>query len=229
MKCDNCDNEATVHEVMIKGGQKVEKHLCEHCALKQGVGVQAAPLGKLLTQFITAHGQVVVGGGTGAGRGGAGPGPCPGCGLSFAQFRKTGLLGCPDCYEAFAEQLTPLFERAHEGAVHHVGKAPPQFGQAGPGAPLGGGRIGRHVAEEEERRERARRQHEEQEARRARVATLKRRLDEAVAAEQYERAARLRDELGRLTDGAGGGGAEDGGSEEGGEEGGVDEGGGADG
>jgi protein arginine kinase activator len=29
MKCDNCNKTATVHLTEIKGGKKIEKHLCE--------------------------------------------------------------------------------------------------------------------------------------------------------------------------------------------------------
>jgi protein arginine kinase activator len=201
MKCDTCENEATVHEVMIKGGKKVEKHLCERCAVREGMQPPpAATLGaQVVTQFVLAHGQAVAGGkGTERKGGAAAALMCETCGLSFAQFRQTGLLGCPECYEAFAEPLKPLLARAHEGGTHHVGKAPPDTtkgdGEVGPG-----GRMGSQAAAltTSARREEARRRQEEESARRARIATLKRRLAEAVAAEQYERAAQLRDELQR--------------------------------
>ena len=29
MKCDRCDNDSTVHEVTVRNGVKVEKHLCK--------------------------------------------------------------------------------------------------------------------------------------------------------------------------------------------------------
>ncbi len=208
MKCDHCDNEATVHEVMIMGGKKVEKHLCERCAVREGMQPPpAATLGaQVVSQFVLAHGQAAAGG---AGKkrkpAGAAASICSTCGLSFAQFRQAGVLGCPDCYEAFADALGPLLARAHEGGTHHVGKAPPA------GSAAVGGRLGRDSAHAAAMRKvEARKREEEAEAQLARIATLQRRLAEAVAAEQYERAAQLRDELQQAMDqareaGAGGG------------------------
>ena len=42
MKCDNCNNPATVHLTEIKHGKKIEKHLCEQCAAQnEGLPVKA--------------------------------------------------------------------------------------------------------------------------------------------------------------------------------------------
>ena len=40
-----------------------------------------------------------------------------------ADFRKTGRLGCADCYEAFAEELGPMLHNMHR-ANQHTGKIP---------------------------------------------------------------------------------------------------------
>ncbi len=48
---------------------------------------------------------------------------CPNCGMTLAEFRQRGRLGCSKCYEAFAQQLEDLCERIH-GAVQHVGRLP---------------------------------------------------------------------------------------------------------
>ncbi len=45
MKCDHCENEATVHEVTRKSGVTIEKHLCEKCAASGGVSIEpSSPL-----------------------------------------------------------------------------------------------------------------------------------------------------------------------------------------
>lgn len=46
---------------------------------------------------------------------------CPGCGLRVHELES--LLGCPRCYETFADSLEPLFERLH-GATRHRGRLP---------------------------------------------------------------------------------------------------------
>src|SRR5271169_870122 len=48
---------------------------------------------------------------------------CPRCGFSQADFKKSGRLGCPECYRTFAEGLSGLLKSMHKG-TRHVGKAP---------------------------------------------------------------------------------------------------------
>lgn len=47
--------------------------------------------------------------------------PCPYCGTTIEDFRKTGRLGCPQCYPHYEAQLRPLLRRLH-GSTQHVGK-----------------------------------------------------------------------------------------------------------
>lgn len=154
-KCDRCDREATVHDVLIKDGVKHEKHLCEACAREEGISIKIhAPLSEIVKTAMIAQA---------SGLAPAKLGLCPSCGTSFAEFRQTGLLGCPRCYSAFEGQLGGLLERAHEGGTNHVGKTPHRAGAA----------VDPHQ----------------------RVAAIRKQLSDAIAAEQYERAARLRDQL----------------------------------
>jgi len=189
VKCDKCGNEATVHEVTIRSGKKVERHLCETCAKGEGLPVQSPHVS--LAQVITQH----IAQAAAASQHVPSPGEvsratqCPTCGTTYAQFRHDGLLGCADCYTTFEAQLGPLLERAHEGGTHHVGKVPRRL--AAPGLPHG--RMSRPA---EESPVAAREEAERERQRRAEM--LRRKLAEAVAAEQYETAAKLRDELRQL-------------------------------
>ena len=155
MKCDLCDNPAVVHEVTVKNGVKKEVHLCQEHAEEAGVAMPTQqPINQLLTHFVMSHSRKER---SSAQR------SCPTCGITFGQFRQSGTLGCPDCYEAFEKQLAPLIERAQNGATHHRGKTPRRAGVS----------IDRtHL-----------------------IRQLTKELDQAVAAEQYERAAKLRDRL----------------------------------
>ena len=47
---------------------------------------------------------------------------CGSCGLEFHRYKKTGMLGCPDCYDAFAERLEQDLRKIH-GATIHVGES----------------------------------------------------------------------------------------------------------
>jgi len=160
MKCDYCDMTAVVHEVTVKGGVKKETHLCTRHAKELGIASipkqidPKQPINQLLTHFVF---QQSVKGSPVARK------ACPECGMTWAHFRQGSLLGCPQCYSTFEQQLTPLIERAQHGAVHHVGKSP--------------ARVDGTIDLQLERRQ------------------LLRQIKEAVAAEQYERAAKLRDRL----------------------------------
>src|SRR5690606_37606014 len=126
MKCDQCGQEATVHELRVVNGKKVERHLCEACARKQGIAVQPALsvpelLEKYIQQAAAASPPVKPAHPTATP---ARANVCPRCGTTYMEFRQTGLLGCADCYRAFEAQLGPLLERAHEGGGYHVGKVP---------------------------------------------------------------------------------------------------------
>jgi protein arginine kinase activator len=190
VKCDHCDNEATVHEVTVKSGVKVEKHLCESCASTQGIAVTpSTPISEMIKHYVMAHGT------PGAVQPPAAPGPggtvkaqtCPTCKTTFSEFRQHGLLGCPDCYRIFESQLGPLLERAHDGGVKHVGKTPRRVTGGVPAtAPV---KPPASVLDLEDREARLRR--------------IRKELDSAVQAEKYELAAKLRDELRKMSEGPG--------------------------
>lgn len=158
MKCDNCNRTATVHLTEIKNGKKLEKHLCEQCAAQnEGFPVKAhTPINELLTNFVLAHSGLTKEAGT----------ACEHCGISWSEFRQGGLLGCENDYQLFEKDLTPLLQRAHEGATHHLGKVPARRG--GTGVPI---------------------------KRSQDLTRLRKDLARAVEGEDYERAAKLRDQI----------------------------------
>ncbi len=50
---------------------------------------------------------------------------CPTCGATLEEFRKTGLLGCADCYTVFREELIPTVRFMQgQGRIKHEGKVP---------------------------------------------------------------------------------------------------------
>jgi len=116
MQCEICkEKKATVHFKQVNDGVVQEMYICETCAAKKGFDV-GAPVG--LSEFLF---------GVGA------PGPaekppaedkaCPACHMRRSDFRKTSRLGCPSCYETFADDLAPMLEDMHRGLTH-VGKVP---------------------------------------------------------------------------------------------------------
>jgi protein arginine kinase activator len=165
MKCERCNKEqATIHLTEIQGGKKIEKHLCEQCAAAaEGMLAKAhTPINELLTNFVLQHSGLTKEPST----------ACPECGITWAEFRQTGMLGCEQDYAFFDKDLTPLLQRAHEGATHHLGKVPTRRGEKS--VPM---------------------------KRQVDLNRLRKELTRAVEAEDYERAAKLRDQI-RQAEGA---------------------------
>jgi protein arginine kinase activator len=183
-KCDHCDNEATVHEMTVRNGVKVEKHLCESCAASQGISIQpSTPINELIKHYVLSHGLTPIPTPTAAaGRAQV----CPTCKTTFNEFRQHGLLGCPDCYRVFEAQLGPLLERAHDGGIKHAGKLPKRLAGGGAATPATPAPQPRPIVDLDDRA--------------ARLRKIRRQLDQAVAAEKYEEAAKLRDELKKMSD-----------------------------
>ncbi|WP_322174684.1 UvrB/UvrC motif-containing protein [Acutalibacter caecimuris] len=172
MLCQRCGQRpATTHIKTVVNGQLTESHLCGECAQQQGYGGMLGEwggFGSLLGGLLgDAPAQEVK--------------RCPGCGASFGEISKSGKIGCAACYQTFREQLRPVIQRIH-GAAQHMGKSP--GGSAlrvvsqehrlavGPGGQAAGTQ-GQSTGLEEKRRQ----------------------LQEAIKAQDFERAAVLRDEI----------------------------------
>ena len=48
---------------------------------------------------------------------------CPRCGTTFAEYRKTSLIGCPVCYRYFRDLLIPSIRKV-QFTLQHDGKFP---------------------------------------------------------------------------------------------------------
>lgn len=113
MLCERCqDRPAEVHLTTIQNDEMATVHLCGPCAEEQGIGTSAAPAP--LADFLAHIGQSAEDSAP-AGE------PCPYCGTESKDFRRSGRLGCPECYAHFEGQLRGLLRRVH-GSTQHVGK-----------------------------------------------------------------------------------------------------------
>ncbi|MBF0479606.1 MAG: UvrB/UvrC motif-containing protein [Candidatus Omnitrophica bacterium] len=163
MHCESCDkNEATVHLTEIVNGVVHEFHLCDNCAKVKSseveqnfgladllAGLSAGP--KTQTTIATI---------------------CKNCGIAFEEFRKTGRLGCSECYQSFKIELASLLKRIH-GSAQHFGKKPV-------------------LSQEQALASSGQKE----------LMQLKNELKEAIDQEQFEKAAHLRDKIKSLEKGA---------------------------
>ncbi|MBI5772405.1 MAG: UvrB/UvrC motif-containing protein [Verrucomicrobia bacterium] len=155
MLCSACQKkEATVFLTEIVGDKTHKVDLCEACSKEKGASDPGAfALADLL------HG-------LGASQEISPPGSedlkCPNCGFTQADFKKSGRLGCSECYTTFAEGLEGLLKTMHRG-TRHTGKMPQALMQT------------RALADK--------------------LKSLNKSLEKAIAEEDFERAAKLRDEI----------------------------------
>ena len=103
MLCQSCcKHKATILFTQIVGQAKTVHHLCEDCANEKkgadGSGVQV-----ILNQELVEKAREQA---------------CPSCGETLAEFEKSGLLGCPMCYESFEPEVERLLKRIHGVSRH---------------------------------------------------------------------------------------------------------------
>lgn len=154
MLCEECGiNQAEVVVTTVVNGDATSRHLCRACLKKYQTSEMQAVLAAILAGMAQKqHSPNIV---------------CPRCGETYAQFQKSGMLGCAGCYQAFRKELTPLITRV-QGRAQHAGRRP--------------------AASQEEQEMLSRRE------------ALRARMEAAVAEENFEEAARLRDELRAMTE-----------------------------
>ena len=131
IQCDVCQSkEAEVFLTQIVGGKMQKVNLCKACSKDRGVD---DPTGFALTELLSGLGTttvteqppVVHGGSSVAGETTTTvtAAKCPVCNFTQADLKKTGRLGCSECYQTFSESLGSLLKAMHKG-THHTGKMP---------------------------------------------------------------------------------------------------------
>lgn len=133
IQCDVCQaKEAEVFLTQIVGGKMQKVNLCKTCSKDRGVD---DPTGFALTELLAGLGTstetetpAVVHGVSESSGGGerttvVTATKCPVCGFTQADFKKTGRLGCSECYQTFSESLGSLLKAMHKG-TNHTGKMP---------------------------------------------------------------------------------------------------------
>lgn len=119
MLCQACGkNPATTHVKTIINGELTEYSLCADCAQKMGYGNLfpgfGMNVGSLLSSFFGP--QISSSPSLEVQR-------CPGCGSSFEDIARAGRVGCAECYHTFYDRLLPSIQKIH-GNTKHCGKHP---------------------------------------------------------------------------------------------------------
>ena len=180
MLCEVChEKEATVRITRIHNGNSETHNLCQDCANRFGQEDPEAQdlskaIFKLLAGALMKH--------IGSQNQGSEEDErvkklsCPNCGKTYGEILEDGLLGCPDCYESFEPYIRPMILKM-QGADTHTGK-----------------KAGSHRKKTAKILNVA----EEKLSPKEELSVLSDRLKIAVSEENYEEAARLRDEIKKL-------------------------------
>ncbi len=162
---------ATIHLTDIHNNVKKEVHICEGCASEKGFNLSGAAN---LPQLLGLAAKKVIPAGHKAAavkaRSAERDLVCPFCGTTWTQFGERGRLGCPHDYEAFAPRLRPLIAGQLSGARE---SGPFHVGKK-PGAGRAGGDRAQHML------------------------SLEKKLQQAIAEENYEAAAKLKTGIDKL-------------------------------
>lgn len=166
MLCEKCqEREATIIYTEIINGVKTEHSLCSECAKDMDFGDEL-PFAELLSGILGAYAVE-----NEKREDTMEQVVCPTCRMSYRDFIRQGVFGCEDCYNVFEPLIEGNIKKIQGNSIH-TGKKPRY-----------------NSALNADKRETA------QEGAPDQITILKERLKEALVEEDYEEAARLRDEI----------------------------------
>jgi protein arginine kinase activator len=111
--CEHCKKNCVIHLTQIVNNEVKKVDMCETCphAKQLQDPLQFGLMEKLLgiaMQQAPAGGKELV---------------CDHCGYPESEFRKTGRLGCPECYDVFVTPKMEILRKIQDAEVHK-GKEP---------------------------------------------------------------------------------------------------------
>lgn len=185
MLCQVCQkNDAVVTYTEIVNGVKNEKHICQECANKY-TGFGGAPFiignSNLLSSLLAS-----VLGHSGNNMSDSGMKKsniiCPSCGMTYNEFLKYSKYGCVDCFKTFSPILESYLKKI-QGSCEHTGKVPYKMKETVvlPGIEATPKTTSETVPMENKEL--------------PKIELLKQQLQQAIADEAYEEAAKLRDQI----------------------------------
>lgn len=179
MLCENCNqNEATIHYTEVINGVKTERHLCSKCMQEFEYNMDGEfPFSKLIRGILSSH--------HAAGSQEADPLMhlcCDKCGMTYQEFTKIGKFGCGECYNVFGPLILDNIKKI-QGSSAHTGR---KYRTSSGGDAFVVDEPGHSVLDDE-----------------VRLKKLSERLQSALAVEDYEQAAKLRDEMRMIRGGMG--------------------------
>lgn len=125
MKCEFCDQQASVFFTQIVEGDVKHVRMCPSCAKEHGV---TDPTGFSLADLLfggpssAAIAPAVATKSTTTTTTSASK-TCPACGFTLEDLQRVRRMGCPECYPTFATEISQIIRGMHHGPTHQ-GKVP---------------------------------------------------------------------------------------------------------
>ena len=193
MLCQNCGkNEVTFRYTQIINGVKKEMALCDKCA--KSLGLESLDfnmpinfsnfLGDFLngavdTDFLPSFTKT-------------GVLQCDNCGMTYNEFVDAGKLGCSECYDIFSNFLDPVLKSIHASDTHVGRRSRLSLADK------------KKVAEDMKKikkmnSENAKNAKKEANSKEEKIKKLNAELKTAIKEERYEDAAKIRDEIKKMS------------------------------
>ena len=178
MMCQNCGkNEVTFRYTQVINGVKKELNLCDNCARELGLKDMSFSMpisfSNFFSDFFNENTSNMF-----PSIMGTQTLQCKTCGTTFDDFINSGEFGCSSCYELFEDRIEPILKNL-QGANRHVGRGYREI------TSKSGSKAKKATPKKEESKQEK----------------LQKDLQKAIKDERYEEAAKIRDELKKLTEG----------------------------
>ena len=180
MLCENCGKrEANVRYSENINGVKKEMHLCEECSRKLGITDKmdfrmpsldiSNFFGSFLEDFSTSEFMPLLNEVKQI--------KCDSCGSSFDDIINTGRYGCANCYDVFEDRMDPILKKL-QGSNRHNGRL---------------GKISDNSVKFDNKEQKTENKADNK------LEKLQKDLKQAIKEERYEDAAKIRDEIKKLS------------------------------
>ena len=188
MLCQNCGkNEVNFRYTQIVNGVKKEMALCDKCAKELGLESvdfnMPISFSSFFSDFFNDNESFL-------------PSftktdvlACPDCNMTFSDFVNTGEFGCGSCYITFADTISPVLRNLH-GSSKYVGR---NYRQAIDELEDNKSRFEASQKQKEQKEEKP------EDNKKKELEKLQKDLKKAIKEERYEDAAKIRDEIKKLS------------------------------
>ncbi len=161
MNCDKCGKPSVYHSTLIVNGVSQTTNLCRDCAMKEGVFTSEPSsifddMFSVFADFLPFERVADIN--------------CPVCKTTLREFKTTNRLGCPNCYEAFRDEISAIIKRIAPFESHKQD------------------RLNEYIAKKENKLE----------TKQDKITALREDMRLAVSEERYEDAAKLKKKIQKL-------------------------------